>query len=79
MSSTDVQSASAGQEPKCPNNAIYEGSEIYIINSQRCTECVGHFYAPQCVEVCPVDCILVDVENIETEQQLQKKYLSLIK
>ena len=44
-------------EPECPNDAISQGEEIYVIDPTRCTECVGHFDAPQCVKVCPVDCI----------------------
>ena len=44
-------------EPECPNEAISMGPEIYIIDPMKCTECVGHFDMPQCVEVCPVDCI----------------------
>jgi len=44
-------------EPECPNGAITPGEEIYVINPKLCTECVGHFDKPQCVEVCPVDCI----------------------
>jgi ferredoxin len=45
-------------EPECPNDAIYQGDEIYEIDPARCTECVGHFEKQQCVEVCPVDCIM---------------------
>ena len=44
-------------EPECPNGAISPGEEIYVIDPEKCTECVGHFDAPQCREVCPVDCI----------------------
>ena len=44
-------------EPECPNEAISMGEEIYVIDPMKCTECVGHFDAPQCVQVCPVDCI----------------------
>lgn len=44
--------------PECPNDAISEGQDIFIIDSDKCTECVGHHDAPQCVEVCPVDAIL---------------------
>jgi ferredoxin len=44
-------------EPECPNEAIYQGAEIYEIDPSKCTECVGHYDTPQCVEVCPVDCI----------------------
>ena len=38
-------------EPECPNGAISQGVEIYVIDPRRCTECVGHFDVPQCVEV----------------------------
>ncbi len=44
-------------EPECPNEAISQGEEIYEIDPNKCTECVGHYDTPQCVEVCPVDCI----------------------
>ena len=47
-------------EPECPNDAISQGPEIYVIDPAKCTECVGHFDAPQCREVCPVDCIPVE-------------------
>lgn len=65
-------------EPECPNDAISQGEEIYEIDSELCTECVGHYDVPQCVEVCPVDCIITNPELIETKDQLQKKYLSLM-
>ncbi|GJL72132.1 MAG: 4Fe-4S ferredoxin [Nitrosomonas sp.] len=65
-------------EPECPNDAISQGEEIYIIDPKLCTECVGHYDVPQCVEVCPVDCIIINPELVETKDQLQKKYLSLM-
>ena len=43
-------------EPECPNEAISPGDEIYVIDPDLCTECVGHYETSQCVEVCPVDC-----------------------
>lgn len=61
-------------EPECPNSAITQGEEIYEIDPALCTECVGHFDTPQCVEVCPVDCIPKDPDNEETQDQLQRKY-----
>jgi len=64
-------------EPACPNNAISQGEAIYTINPARCTECVGHFDEPQCVVVCPVECIDLDPECVESSAQLQSKYLSL--
>jgi ferredoxin len=48
-------------EPECPNGAISQGEEIYVINPALCTECVGHYDVPQCVEVCPVDCITTQI------------------
>ena len=65
-------------EPECPNQAISQGEEIYVIDPRRCTECVGHFDEPQCVKVCPVDCIPLDPVNVETKEQLHAKYLRLI-
>lgn len=66
-------------EPECPNTAISEGDDIYIIDVDKCTECVGHFDEPQCVEVCPVDCIPKDPNNEETKEQLQAKFEELTK
>ena len=61
-------------EPECPNDAIYQGELIYEIDPNKCTQCVGHFDTPQCREVCPVDCIPVNPEHEEDEQQLLAKY-----
>ena len=65
-------------EPVCPNNAIFMGPEIYQIEPARCTECVGHFDTPQCVKVCPVDCIPLDPAHPETREALLAKYEGLI-
>jgi ferredoxin len=64
-------------EPECPNDAISMGVEIYEIDAQRCTECVGHFDQPQCVQLCPVACIPINPFYVETEQQLLAKYRRL--
>ena len=64
-------------EPECPNQAISAGVEIYVIDPKRCTECVGHFDKPQCVEVCPVDCIPLDPDVVESREVLQAKYVAL--
>jgi ferredoxin len=61
-------------EPECPNGAISMGPEIYVIDWQRCTECVGHFAKPQCQEVCPVDCIPLDPEHVESREALLSRY-----
>ncbi len=61
-------------EPACPNQAIYQGEVIYEIDPARCTECVGHFSEPQCQIVCPVDCIPLDPNYVESKEQLIEKY-----
>lgn len=65
-------------EPVCPNNAIFQGIEIYEIDPNLCTECVGHFDTPQCQQVCPVDCIPLDPQHVETCEQLLGKYQRLV-
>ncbi len=65
-------------EPECPNQAISLGPEIYIIDPAKCTECVGHFDEPQCVQVCPVACIPVDPSRRETKPQLWAKFRALV-
>lgn len=64
-------------EPECPNEAIYQGTDIYVIDPNKCTECVGHYDEPQCQQVCPVDCIPLDPERLETEDELWEKYRTL--
>ena len=64
-------------EPECHNGAISPGEEFYVIDATRCTECVGHFEQPQCREVCPVDCIPLDLEHEESREELMAKYAGL--
>jgi len=59
-------------EPECPNEAIYQ------INTDRCTECVGHYETPTCQKVCPIpNTILKDPEHLESEEQLWDKFVVL--
>lgn len=60
--------------PECPNEAISKGDEIYVIDSAKCTECVGHYEESQCIEVCPANCIVPDPSHMESKEQLQAKY-----
>ena len=62
---------------ECPNEAIEMGAEIYAIDAARCTECVGHYDEPSCVQVCPVDCIEPDPAHKENLDQLAEKYTRL--
>jgi ferredoxin len=61
-----------------PEPGDFSGSEIYVIDPKKCTECVGHYDTPQCVEVCPVDCIPLNPEYEESKEQLQEKYEGLM-
>ncbi len=65
-------------EPVCPNKAIYMGPDIYEINPDLCTECVGHFSIPQCQQICPVDCIPQHPTVVENREQLLEKYHRLM-
>ena len=65
-------------EPECPNDAISQGAEIYEIDPERCTECVGHYDKPQCQQVCPINCIPFNPEYVESKDQLQLKYAALM-
>lgn len=65
-------------EPECPNQAIRMGDEFYEIDPDKCTECVGHFDEPQCVQVCPVACIPVRPDRVESREHLWAKFRILI-
>ncbi len=60
-------------EPECPNEAITEGEDYYVIDPELCTECVGFHGEEACQEVCPVDCCIPDEDIKETEQELLER------
>ncbi|MCH9697982.1 MAG: YfhL family 4Fe-4S dicluster ferredoxin [Gammaproteobacteria bacterium] len=64
-------------EPECPNSAISEGPTIYDIEPSQCTECLGHYEKPQCIEVCPIECIILDPDHSEDNDTLMSKYQRL--
>ncbi|MCB9592851.1 MAG: YfhL family 4Fe-4S dicluster ferredoxin [Sandaracinaceae bacterium] len=64
-------------EPECPNQAITEGEEIYVIDPTLCTECVGFYDHEACQAVCPVECCLPDPGRPETEADLATRALDL--
>jgi ferredoxin len=63
--------------PECPNQAISVGKKIYVIDPERCTECVGFYDKPQCVEACPIDCIPKDPMHSESHDILLQKQRKL--
>ena len=66
-------------EPECPNEAISEGEDIYVIDPNLCTECVGFHDYEACQAVCPVECCIPDVKNVETEEKLYGRAVDLHK
>ncbi len=64
-------------EPECPNDAISEGEEIYVIDTTLCTECVGFYDTEACQAVCPVECCLPNPEHREEEPDLAQKAILL--
>jgi ferredoxin len=64
-------------EPECPNEAISEGDDRYVIDPLRCTECVGFHDAEACQVVCPVLCCLPDPARPETEARLYARTIQL--
>jgi ferredoxin len=64
-------------EPECPNGAISQGPEIYVIDPELCTECVGFNETEACQAVCPVECCLPDPKHVETEGELIERAVQL--
>jgi ferredoxin len=64
-------------EPECPNEAISQGADIYLIDPDRCTECVGFHDKEACQAVCPVECCVPDAKRPETETALLDRALAL--
>ncbi len=64
-------------EPECQNEAITEGETIYVIESDKCTECVGSYESSKCAEICPVDSCIADSNFEESREQLLEKWKGL--
>ena len=64
-------------EVECPNQAISEGETIYVIDPNKCTECVGAHESSKCAEICPVDACAPDPDHKENREELMAKYKRL--
>ena len=64
-------------EVECANEAISEGESIYVIDPDKCTECVGNFESPRCAEICPVEACVADPEHAESQDELLAKWQRL--
>jgi len=63
----------------CPTGAVYRDvwSKKYVIDPDKCTECVGNFDEPECVTECLAECITPDPDRKETREQLEAKWHKL--
>lgn len=41
--------------------------EFGIPRPAECTECVGYYDEPQCISVCPVDCVVLNPDRIRNK------------
>lgn len=64
-------------ESECPNKAISEGETIYVIDSEKCSECMGVHESSQCAAICPVDACIPDPDHEESREQLLEKWKKL--
>jgi ferredoxin len=64
-------------ETECPNEAISQGPDVYVIDSDRCTECVGFHAKEACQAVCPVECCVPDATLQESEEVLLARAVAL--
>ena len=64
-------------EAECDNGAITEGEEIFVIDPDKCTECVGNSEIPRCAEICAVEACILDTDHVESKEQLLEKWRKL--
>lgn len=74
---TDECNGCSACEPECPNTAIAEVDGMFVIDPDKCTECVGHFDESQCTLVCPIACIVADPKRQESRSELSDKFQRL--
>jgi ferredoxin len=74
---TDECANCSSCELECLNQAISEGDETYVIDPDKCTQCIGYFESPKCAEICPVDACIPDPDHEESREQLLEKWRRL--
>ena len=63
-----------GEGDATPSGATgFFSNDFFYVVPDKCTECKGFHDAPQCQEVCPVDCCVSDPDHVEDETALLKK------
>lgn len=70
---TDKCSQCDACREECPTGAIATGRP-YVIDFNKCVECVSFHDEPECVAMCPVaGCIIKDPNHAETLEELEAK------
>jgi Fe-S-cluster-containing hydrogenase component 2 len=45
---------------ECPVGAISEADDIFVIDAAACVECEGYADTNQCIDVCPVEAVVLN-------------------
>ncbi len=63
--------ACAACEPVCPGKSIRREGKVFVVDPERCMECVGYHGQRRCASVCPArGCCVQDPDRVETEEVL---------
>ena len=63
-----------GEGDAAPSGATgFFSNDYFYVVPDKCTECEGFHDSPQCVEVCPVECCVLDPDYEEDKAALQAK------
>jgi ferredoxin len=55
---TDDCIACGACEPECPNGAISQGGDLFVIDASKCDECASTGGDSACMAVCPTDAVV---------------------
>jgi ferredoxin len=59
----DLCAACGACEAECPVTAIRQKGALFVIDAEKCVECVGYADSPKCAAVCPTDaCVPIEVK-----------------
>ncbi len=64
-------------EGECPNDAIHLEGDVFVIDPDLCSECVGFQDTRVCADACPVDCCVSDPERRESEEVLFQRAMAI--
>ena len=70
---TDECIACGACEDECPNGAIQLGDDVFAIDPDLCSECVGLHDTQKCQEACPIECCVADPDRREREEVLFRR------